>query len=257
MLFFSKIRGNCQNIASIKGNKILTPIPVADSSNPVNLAFQKSDMFALNQENSVASNFLAELRDIAVQQDRFRFRTNLKRLGSLLAYEISRTFSYQHKNICTPLADMTVPVVSDQVVLIPIMRAALPFFEGFLELLDQASAGFIGAWRVEEEGAEVAAVLNYQAAPDLTGKTVIVIDPMLATGKSLVKTIESLLSHGTPNKLHLASVIAAPEGIAHLKSSLTVDYELWTCAVDERLNEHCYIVPGLGDAGDLSFGPKL
>ncbi|GAB5524038.1 MAG: uracil phosphoribosyltransferase [Roseivirga sp.] len=231
-------------------------IRVTNSLNHVNLAFQKTYMFALNQENSVANNFLAELRDTRLQQDRLRFRTNLKRLGHLLAYEISKTFSFESKVITTPLADTTIPLMSDDLVLIPIMRAALPFYEGFLEVFDQAGAGFIGAWRVEE-GADVEAVLNYQAAPDLTGKTVIVIDPMLATGKSLVKTVDSLMSHGTPKSLHLASVIAAPEGIDHLKKSLSMDYHLWTCAVDEKLNDQSYIVPGLGDAGDLSFGTKL
>lgn len=231
-------------------------IRVTDSLNHVNLAFQKTYMFALNQENSVANNFLAELRDTTIQQDRLRFRTNLKRLGSLLAYEISKTFSFEEKVITSPLADTAIPLINDELVLIPIMRAALPFYEGFLEVLDQAGAGFIGAWRVEE-GPEVEAVLNYQAAPDLTGKTVIVIDPMLATGKSLVKTVASLMSHGKPKSLHLASVIAAPEGIDHVKQSLSMDYHLWTCAVDERLNDQAYIVPGLGDAGDLSFGPKL
>ncbi len=231
-------------------------IRVTDSLNHVNLAFQKTHMFALNQENSVANNFLAELRDTSLQQDRLRFRTNLKRLGNLLAYEISKTFSFENKVITTPLTDTTIPLMSDELVLIPIMRAALPFYEGFLEVFDQAGAGFIGAWRVEE-GTDVEAVLNYQAAPDLTGKTVIVIDPMLATGKSLVKTVDSLMNHGTPKSLHLASVIAAPEGIDHLKKSLSMDYHLWTCAVDEKLNDESYIVPGLGDAGDLSFGTKL
>lgn len=231
-------------------------ILVTDSLNDVNLAFQRTYMFALNQENSIANNFLAELRDTNIQQDRFRFRMNLKRLGGLLAYEISKTFSFENKVITTPLADTDISVIKDEVVLIPIMRAALPFYDGFLEMLDQADAGFIGAWRVEE-GADVEAVLNYQAAPDLTDKTVIIIDPMLATGKSLVKTVTSLMSHGTPKNLHLASVIAAPEGIAYVKQSLDIDYQLWTCAVDEKLNDQSYIVPGLGDAGDLSFGPKL
>ncbi len=229
---------------------------ITDSLNHVNLASQKTYMFALNQENSVANNFLAELRDTSIQQDRLRFRANLRRLGSLLAYEISKTFSFEKRVITTPLADTTVPLIHDEIVLIPIMRAALPFYEGFLEIFDQAGTGFIGAWRVEE-GADVEAVLNYQAAPDLTGKTVIVIDPMLATGKSLVKTIDSLMSHGQPGSLHLASVIAAPEGIEHVESSLSMDYHLWTCAADEKLNDQSYIVPGLGDAGDLSFGSKL
>ena len=213
-------------------------------------------MFTLNQENSVANNFLAELRDVNLQKDRLRFRTNLKRLGSLLAYEISKSFEYAENTVTTPLTDTTTELVSDEIVLIPIMRAALPFYDGFIEILDQAHAGFIGAWRVEE-GTEVNAILNYQAAPDLTDKVVIIIDPMLATGKSLVKTVNSLKQHGQPKKIHLASVIAAPEGIAHVKASLDTDFQLWTCAVDDHLNDQSYIVPGLGDAGDLAFGPKL
>lgn len=235
----------------------MKPIHAADSPNHVILPIQKTYMFALNQENSVANNFLAELRDVHAQQDRLRFRANLKRLGTLLAYEISKSFAFGTRQVSTPLADTPISVIQDEVVLIPIMRAALPFYDGFIEIFDHASAGFIGAWRVEEGDNEVSAVLNYQAAPDLTGKTVIIIDPMLATGKSLVKTVESLMNHGTPKNIHLASVIAAPEGIAHVEASLDVDYQLWTCAVDEKLNEQSYIVPGLGDAGDLAFGPKL
>lgn len=214
-------------------------------------------MFALNKENSVANNFLAELRDIHMQKDRLRFRNNLKRLGCLLAYEVSRKLTYQDLTVQTPLAQVKVPVMADQVVIIPILRAALPFYEGFLEVFDQAEAGFIGAWRIHGKDDSVDADLNYQAAPNLAGKTVIVVDPMLATGKSLAKTVNSLLEHGKPEALHLASVIAAPEGIDYLNRTLTVDYELWTCAVDEKLNKNAYIVPGLGDAGDLAFGPKL
>jgi len=147
--------------------------------------------------------------------------------------------------------------MQDDLVLIPILRAALPFYEGFLELFDEADSGFIGAWRTHNEADEIEAELNYQAAPDLTGKTVVVIDPMLATGKSLVKTVQSLSQQGKPKTWHLASAIAAPEGIAHVQASLGKEMNVWTCAVDEKLNEHAYIVPGLGDAGDLAFGPKL
>lgn len=215
-----------------------------------------TDLFALNQENSVANHYLAEIRDVSVQSDRLRFRANMKRLGMLLAYELSKSLSYGKKKVATPLAEMEVEVVQNELVLIPIMRAALPFYEGFLEVFDRADAGFIGAWRTHEEG-NIDAVLNYQAAPDLNGKTVIVIDPMLATGKSLVKTVNSLASHGKPQQLHLASVIAAPEGIAYVRSSLNQEHHIWTCAVDKKLNEDAYIVPGLGDAGDLAFGSKL
>lgn len=212
--------------------------------------------YVLNQEHSVANHFLAGLRDTGLQQDRFRFRQNLKRLGSLLAYEMSKSLNYKAERITTPLAEMEVDLISDELVLIPIMRAALPFYEGFLEVFDQADSGFIGAWRVKQEG-EIDAALNYMATPDLSGKTVIVVDPMLATGKSLQRTIDGLMEQGQPKALKIASVIAAPEGVAYLENNISVDFELWTCAIDEKLNENAYIVPGLGDAGDLAFGNKL
>ena len=214
-------------------------------------------MFALNQQNSIANDFLAEIRDTGIQVDRLRFRTNLKRLGNLLAYEVSKAMSYEEQTVTTPLADTTISTLQNQPVLIPIMRAALPFYEGFLELFDKADAGFIGAWRTHDSNDVVDAELNYQAAPDLNGRTVIVIDPMLATGKSLVKTVQSLLAHSTPAQLHLASVIAAPEGLDYVQKNIQQPHQVWTCAVDERLNEKAYIVPGLGDAGDLAFGDKL
>lgn len=214
-------------------------------------------MFALNQQNSIANDFLAEIRDTGVQTDRLRFRTNLKRLGQLLAYEISRALDYQAQTVTTPLATTQVNTLQNQPVLISIMRAALPFYEGFLEMFDQADAGFIGAWRTHDSDNAVDAELKYQAAPDLNGRTVIVIDPMLATGKSLVKTVQSLLTQGTPAQLHLASVIAAPEGLDYVQKNIQQPHEVWTCAVDDELNEKAYIVPGLGDAGDLAFGDKL
>lgn len=214
-------------------------------------------MFALNQENSVANHYLSEIRDVTVQQDRPRFRRNIKRLGTLLAYELSKSLNYESRQVQTPLTTTAINVAKDELVLIPILRAAVPFYDGFIEIFDQADSGFIGAWRVHENGDQVEAALNYQAAPSLGGKTVIIIDPMLATGKSIVKTVLSLKQHGEPRQWHLASIIAAPEGIDHVQTVLGPTINLWTCAVDEKLNEQAYIVPGLGDAGDLAFGPKL
>jgi len=224
--------------------------------NHLNLAFQSTAMFALNQENSIANHYLAEIRDVSVQQDRARFRRNIKRLGTLLAYEVSKALQYEAKPVETPLATTHVNSITDDLVLIPIMRAALPFYEGFLELFDEANSGFIGAWRTHNEN-KIDAELNYQAAPSIDGKTIVIIDPMLATGKSLVKTVQSLSKTGSPKSWHLASAIAAPEGIAYVQESLGENVHLWTCAIDEKLNEQAYIVPGLGDAGDLAFGPKL
>lgn len=214
-------------------------------------------MFVLSAENSIANHFIAELRNKDIQQDRHRFRTNLKRLGQLIAYEISKKLEYGSKSIQTPLADMDIQVVKDEIVLISIMRAALPFHEGFLDMFNQADAGFIGAWRKESEGDEIEVSLEYMAAPDLNGKTLILVDPMLATGKSLIKCLNQLMKHGQPRQLHIASVIAAPEGIELVNNSIEQPFELWVGAVDDHLNEQSYIVPGLGDAGDLSFGSKL
>jgi len=185
-----------------------------------------------------------------------RFRKNLSRLGFLLGYEISKSLGFKKKTIVTPREKSSIALISDEIVIITIMRAGLPFQEGFMEVFDQADAGFIGAWR-DEEGENIEIKLNYMATGDLTNKTVIVVDPMLATGKSLVSTVDTLFRNGMPKQLHLATVIAAPEGIDYLSKKLEFPYKLWTCSVDEKLDEKSYIVPGLGDAGDLSFGQKL
>ena len=223
---------------------------------PLNLQRISTSMRVLNTADSIANNYLAELRSISVQSDRLRFRTNLQRLGSLMAYEISKTLNFETKEIQTPLATTSENTLKDSVVLVSILRAAIPFMNGFLDVFDHAEVGFIGAWR-KEESTEVEVALEYTAAPDLTGKTLILIDPMLATGKSLVKSLDQILKNGQPASIHLATVIAAPEGIDYVERNISVPHELWTWAVDERLNDKSYIVPGLGDAGDLSFGPKL
>jgi len=213
-------------------------------------------MFVLNHQNSIANNYLSELRDIEIQNDRLRFRFNLKRLGFLLGYEISKDLNFEEKSISTPLAKTNVSLATNEVVIITIMRAGLPFQEGFMDVFDRADAGFIGAWR-EEKSENIEIELSYLATGDLSNKTVIVVDPMLATGKSLIKTVNKLLSNGKPKALHLATVIAAPEGVDYIANNLKIPYKLWTCSVDEKLDKRAYIVPGLGDAGDLSFGQKL
>ncbi|WP_200974578.1 uracil phosphoribosyltransferase [Echinicola sp. 20G] len=215
-------------------------------------------MFVLSQQNSIANHFLADLRDINQQTDRLRFRTNLERLGQVLAYEISKSMDYEGSSVTTPLADTTVNKIIDQPIIISVMRAAMPFYQGVLSYFDQANSGFIGAYRKEESNNnEVEIEFNYLAAPSIENKEIILVDPMLATGKSLITSIEQLHKNGTPKKVHIAAVIAAPEGIKHLEENLKLPYQLWLGAVDEKLNEKAYIVPGLGDAGDLCFGPKL
>jgi uracil phosphoribosyltransferase len=182
---------------------------------------------------------------------------NIERIGRVLAYEISKTMSYKAVQVETPIEKASALVFREHPVLIPIMRAGLPFFEGFLSIFDHADAGFIGACR--EEGNSITIKLNYNATPSIKDRHVILIDPMLATGKSLVRTMQLLMEDDIPEKIDVAAVIAAPEGIEHVTDfakSLSCPVNIWTGAIDQRLNEKFYIVPGLGDAGDLCFGVK-
>jgi uracil phosphoribosyltransferase len=213
-------------------------------------------MFVLNSNNSIANQFLFELRDSAVQKDRLRFRKNLERLGEILAYELSKALKFRDTIARSPLGNLSIRVLEEQPVLITIMRAGLPFFQGFLNFFDGADSGFIGAFR-KEEADNLTIKLEYVATTSLEGKTVILIDPMLATGRSIIDSVNAICRNGKPAHIHIASLVAAPEGIKHLEQNLQLPYTLWACALDERLNEQFYIVPGLGDAGDLSFGEKL
>lgn len=215
-------------------------------------------MFILDQQSSIACQYLAEIRDVNTQKDPLRFRQNLRRLGQLLAYEISKSLDFESREIETPITKSNAKFLKDEVVVISILRAALPFSQGFQDLFDRAEFGFIGATRLPHAADEpVEIALDYLAAPNLNNKTVVVVDPMLATGKSIVKSIENILKNGNPKSLHIATTIAAPEGVDYLKQNLNTPYNLWSCALDEKLNEKYYIVPGLGDAGDLAFGQKL
>lgn len=212
--------------------------------------------FILNHTNSIGNQMLKAVRDKSLQQDRERFRNNVKKLGSIMAYEISKNLKYHEETVQTPLGNSQVKVLDEQPVLITVLRAGQPFFEGFQYFFDQADCGFIGAFRKEGEE-DITITLNYVAAPSLEGRIIILIDPMLATGKSFVKSVEALLAHGTPAHVHIAALVAAPEGIASIKENMKVPHSIWTCALDESLDEQSYIVPGLGDAGDLSYGEKL
>jgi uracil phosphoribosyltransferase len=213
-------------------------------------------MFVLSECNSVGNQFMAELRDISIQADRMRFRKNLERIGEILAYEISRSFPYQSKEIQTPLAKTNINLPAVNPVIVSVLRASLPFYQGFLNFFDTAESGFIGAFREEGEG-EIKINLGYHASPNLEGKTLILADPMLATGKSFIRSIETLLTRGNPKIIHIAAVVASPQGIDYLEKHLKIPHFLWIGAVDDHLNENSYIVPGLGDAGDLAFGEKL
>ncbi len=209
----------------------------------------------LEEQNSIANQFLLELRSTLIQKDRLRFRHNLSRLGEIMAYEISKEITYERTEVVTSMGRKEMQTSSAEVVLITILRAGLPFLEGFQRIFDKADIGFIGSYRVEGKS-ETKIQTDYVAVPSLTGKTVILLDPMLATGQSVVKAMASLAGRGEPQQVHFASVIAAPEGIRHLKENIKQPTSLWTFSTDEKLNSNFYIVPGLGDAGDLSFGTK-
>ena len=212
------------------------------------------NLFVLCERQSIANQFLYELRDKEVQKDRMRFRRNMERLGEILSYEISKRMTFRSAAIQTPLGETTSSLLIEQPVLVTILRAGLPFHHGFLNFFDHADSGFIGAFR--NEGEQISVTVDYASLPPLGGRTVILIDPMLATGRSAVDAQKLLQRKGTPAHVHIVSVVAAPEGIRFIRENLSTPYSLWTCAVDEKLNSSYYIVPGLGDAGDLSFGLK-
>ncbi len=213
-------------------------------------------LIILGDQHSIANQFLNEIRDKEKQLDRMRFRKNMERLGEIMAYEISKKLIYKDSEVTSPLATLKSVTLKTQPVIITVLRAGLVYFHGFMNYFDQSEAGFIGAYR-KEDGEEISVNLEYLAAPSLVGREVILIDPMLATGKSFVRSVSAILTHGRPSHLHIASLIASPEGIKYVQENLNLPYSLWTFAVDEKLDSRFYIVPGLGDAGDLSYGDKL
>lgn len=214
----------------------------------------------LGEKSSVINSYMAQLRDVNVQGNRTLFRRNLQRIARATAYEVSHTLSYSEKEFTTPLGTKLVPTYDERIVVGTVLRAGLSFHEGFLDTFDQADSAFVAAYREEGNGGrdELKIHVDYIAAPALDGCTFLMVDPMLATGGSLELSYKAFLSHGTPKKLHICCVIAAQEGIDHLKKVFpSDDVTLWVAAIDPKLNNDAYIVPGLGDAGDLSFGPKL
>lgn len=212
----------------------------------------------LSDRPSVLGQYLKEIRSVDIQADPLRFRHNIARIGWLMAYEISRTLRYTAQTVRTPLATTTVSVPADAVVLATILRAGLPLHQGFLDVFDRAENAFVSAFREESADGRLSIHVEYKAAPDLNGKTLLLVDPMLATGGSMHLAYEALLQNGTPAHLHLASVIASPQGVDFIRSRFAdTDATLWVAAMDETLNDQAYIVPGLGDAGDLAFGCKL
>lgn len=212
----------------------------------------------LAQNNSVLNNFLSEIRDKNIQKDSMRFRRNIERIGEILAYELSKSFSYASISVETPLAFKEMQIVEDSLVICSILRAGLPLHQGLLNYFDNAANAFISAFRhhpYNDERFEI--VVEYLASPNLDGKTLLLADPMLATGQSLVAVFESLKKLGNPKEIHLISVIGAEEGIHFIEKHFPENTHLWIATIDSHLNEKGYIVPGLGDAGDLAFGNKL
>ena len=212
------------------------------------------------EQNSALNKFMAELRDKKYQQNRLVFRHNVRRIGQVMAYEVSKRLEYKPKTVTTPLGQLDIPQFKEEdIVIATVLRAGLPFHEGFLDVFDKADNGFLSAFRMytNREHTDVGIYTEYKAAPSLKGKTLIIVDPMLATGGSMAASIESLLDNGKPREIHVCCIIAAPEGIDVVRNALPDDATLWCAAVDEGMNEHKYIVPGFGDCGDLCYGEKM
>ena len=217
----------------------------------------------LSEQNSVLNHFLREIRDVNIQKDPLRFRRNIERIGEFMAMELSKTLDYQPVEVKTPLATATVNTISEKLVLATILRAGMPLHQGFLNVFDRAENAFLSAYRrmgrnVHGED-QLEIVAEYLAAPAIEGKTLIIADPMLATGMSMEVSYLALLKHGKPRHTHLCCTIGTPQAIEYLRQALndSPDVTLWCAAIDPVLNEKKYIVPGLGDAGDLCFGEKL
>ncbi len=208
------------------------------------------------EQYSIVNQFMSELRDVNIQQDRMRFRRNLERIGEIMAYEISRTLEYSTKSVQTPLGVAHTNLPCQSVVLATILRAGLGFHQGFLSYMDNAENAFISAYRRYTDETHFDIHVEYIASPSLDGKVLILADPMLATGSSMELCYEALLSKGNPTHTHLAAVIASRQAIEYVEKHMPENTTLWVAAVDDELNEHKYIVPGLGDAGDLSYGEK-
>lgn len=209
------------------------------------------------EEHSLISQYMTELRDVTIQKDMLRFRRNLERIGEIMAYEISKTLDYKTVDTQTPLAVAKSQVISSPLVLATIFRAGVPFHQGFLNFFDSAENAFVSAYRKYKEKENFDVCIEYLASPRLEGKTLLLVDPMLATGASMELSYRALLTKGEPEHIHVASVIASQQAVDYIKAHFPEDRTtVWIGAVDAEINSHSYIVPGLGDAGDLAYGTK-
>ncbi|MDR0892635.1 MAG: uracil phosphoribosyltransferase [Mediterranea sp.] len=210
-----------------------------------------------SQSNSILNQYVAEIRDVEVQRDRLRFRRNIERIGEIMAYEMSKTLSYSFKEIQTPLGTASVSTPDNQLVISTILRAGLPFHQGFLSYFDNAENAFVSAYRKYKDTLKFDIHIEYIASPRIDGKTLIITDPMLATGGSMELSYQAMLTKGHPKEIHIASIIASQQAVDHILSVFPEEKTtVWCAAIDPELNEHSYIVPGLGDAGDLAYGEK-
>jgi uracil phosphoribosyltransferase len=209
------------------------------------------------QQQSLINHYLVQLRDVSQQKNRMRFRENIKRISYCMAHEISKNLDFQEKEVTTPLANAKGKVLSESPVLALVLRAGLAMHQGFVEAFDESDHCFISAYREEGDKHNIKVHVDYLASPDLSNRTVIMIDPMLATGTSMVLGYKALLRNGTPKKIYGAGIVAAPEGVEFIKEHIPEMEKFWTASIDEGLNDRAYIVPGLGDAGDLAYGEKI
>lgn len=207
--------------------------------------------------NSILSSFMREIRDVRIQNDSMRFRRNIERIGEIMAYELSKTLDFTVHEINTPLEKKNVQTITNQPVIATILRAGLPLHNGVLNYFDQAESCFISAYRKHESDKEFEVEIEYLSSPSLEGKTLLLCDPMLATGSSMILAYKAALKNGTPKKVHILSVVAAPEGLKAITEFFPENTDFWIGEIDSHLNEKSYIVPGLGDAGDLTYGTKL
>ncbi len=211
----------------------------------------------LGSENSIFNQYIAEIRNLEDQKDSMRFRRNMERIGEIFAYEISKTMVFKKEKVTTPLGDLEMKLIQNQPVLATILRAGLPLHHGFLNYFDKAQNTFVSAFRKHHRDGTFEIQLDYISSPDITNKTLIITDPMLATGQSMVIVYKELIANGMPKHTHIVSAIASVQGIEYLQQHLpSKKCTLWVGAIDEALTAQSYIVPGLGDAGDLAYGVK-